>query len=81
MGKAPGDHLKPVDLVERIRLGVNCLLGCLDRGRRFTPCWTCGFADGVVTRLTHAGTMDLTHNVGRALHALVMASEATGGAT
>jgi len=69
-----------VDLVERIRLGMNCLLGCLDPTRRHVPYWNCTFAGGDVGRLTHAGPMDLMHNVPRALHALCMAQEATGEA-
>jgi len=69
-----------VDLVERIRLGMNCLLGCLDPTRRHVPYWNCTFAGGDVGRLTHAGPMDLMHDVPRALHALCMAQEATGEA-
>jgi len=69
---------EPVELMESIRLGANALAGCLDPSCRHVPYWNCGFADGNVTQLTHAGEADHDHDVARALHALSMASEATG---
>ena len=72
------DHLQLVELADRIRLGMNCLLGCLDASQRHLPYWNCGFSGGDVTQLKHAGPEDRYHNVGRALHGLSIASAATG---
>ena len=64
---------EPVDLAERIRLGVNALVGGLDPTQGYTPYWNLN-ADG----FRHAGMWDRFHDVPRALHALGMAERATG---
>lgn len=68
-----GRLTEPVDLVERIRLGVNALVGGLDPTQGYTPYWNLN-ADG----FRHAGMWDRFHDVPRALHALGMAEQATG---
>jgi len=80
MASTPRDHLEPLELVDRIRLGMNCLVRCLDPDEGHVPYWNCGFSAGNVTQLKHAGAADRAHNIGRALHAIRMASEATGEA-
>lgn len=77
-----GSHLEPVDILGRIRLGQNALLGGLSN-RRHLPYWSCGFENGNLTGFKFSsyqgeGVWDQMHNVGRALHGLSMAESVTG---
>ncbi|MSU66545.1 MAG: hypothetical protein EXS38_10685 [Opitutus sp.] len=75
-------RLEPVDLLGRIRLGQNALLGGLS-SRRHLPYWTCSFKNGDLAGFHYStyqgeGVWDQMHNVGRALHGLSLAESVTG---
>lgn len=77
-----GNLLKPVDLLERIRLGQSALLGGLSADHHL-PYWNCTFDKGDLTGFVFStyqgeGVWDRMHNVGRALHGLSMAEAVTG---
>ena len=74
------DLLEPVDLVERIRLGQNALLGGLDPSQGYMPYWNSPCQEGELVAFRHAGAWDRCHDVARAIHALAMAEEVTGDA-
>ncbi len=75
------NHLEPVDLKFRIRLGKNALLGTLDVNNHHLPYWNCGFADGASTAFWHSGAWDRCHDVPRVIHGLSMVEEVTGQRT
>ncbi len=79
-------HLDPVDLLHRIRLGQNSLVGGLDGSQRHLPYYNCGFnhsgsRKGDLTRFSPRTTADLPHHVPRCILALCMAEPITGDRT
>ena len=71
-------HLKPVDMLNHIRLGLNSLVGGLDPTNKHMPYWSIGFAEGKLKAFRHSGAWDWCHDVARAIHAIGMAERATG---
>src|SRR5688572_1906727 len=74
---------RPVDRLERIRLGHNAWRGGLEASRRHLAYWNCGFDGGNLTGFKHSSyqgeaVWDRMHDVGRALHALSLAEFVTG---
>lgn len=72
------DHLEPVDLLRRIRLGQGALLNLLDPTERHLPYWNAVYAKGDLVSLRGHGEWVRCHDVPRAIHALGMAQTATG---
>jgi hypothetical protein len=70
--------LEPVDLLFRIRLGQQSLLGCLDPERQHLPHWCCWFNHGDLFEFKEHDCWDFCHDVARAIHGLSMAEEVTG---
>ena len=78
-----GVRTEMVDLLERIRLGKNALLGGLDPTQGHLPYWNCGIKNGDLTGFELAnyqseGLWNRVHNVGRARHGLSEAGEVLG---
>lgn len=71
-------HLKPVDMLNHIRLGLNSLVKGLDPMNKHMPYWCIGFAEGQLKAFRHSGAWDWCHDVARAIHAIGMAERATG---
>jgi hypothetical protein len=67
-----------MNLLDRIRLGQNALIGGLDTGLGHLPYYNCGFNNGDVTQFCHSHPSDLHHNVARAVLALSMTQDVTG---
>jgi len=67
-----------IDLLDRIRLGQQCLVGCLDGERRHAPQWYCLYnPNRNAMKFWSHGSWDYCHDVARAIHGLAMAEEVT----
>ena len=64
---------RSVDLEQRIRWGVNSLVGSLDPTQRHMPYWAIRWKGGLAS-FYHAGAWDWCHDVARVLHGLHSAS-------
>ena len=67
-----------IDIEDRIKLGLNALVGGLDASKKHMPYWSIRVKNGRLLNFHHAGTWDWCHDVARAIHAISLAEEAIG---